>query len=70
MAISKGAPVNFRFLSHPILGSELREGTAVVVDETIVGTDRAYILRVTGGPSYVPGEFIDVRARHVGVSAS
>lgn len=69
MTIEKNTPVNFQFRTHSIVGSELRCGSGVVVDETIVGTDRAYVIRVTSGPSYAPGEYIDVRARHVGLIA-
>lgn len=68
MTLATGTPVNFQFRTHPVMGSELRSGSGVVVDETIVGTDRAYIVRVTGGESYSAGEFIDVRARHVGAA--
>ena len=47
--IAAGARVNFQYRQHPILGGQLITGSGVVQDWTMVGTDRAYVIKPDAG---------------------
>lgn len=44
-----GQQVTFTYRKHHLLGGELVSGRGVITGETIVGADRAYIIKPTDG---------------------
>ena len=60
--IEAGTRVNFQYRQHQILGGALVQGSGVVSDWTMVGTDRAYVIKPDGGDV--------VHVRFAGVSAA
>jgi len=59
--IAKGTAVSFQYRQHHLLGGALIAGEGVVIGETVVGTDLAYIIKPTAGDV--------VHVRYAGVSA-
>jgi len=45
-----GTQVSFQYRQHPVLGGALISGTGIVLDWTMVGTDRAYVIQPADGP--------------------
>lgn len=58
-----GTQVSYQYRRHPLLGGDLVSGFGVVTGETVVGTERALIIKPNdGSPS--------VHVRFAGVSAA
>lgn len=55
-----GSQVSFQYRQHPILGGSLISGTGTVIDWTMVGTDRAYIIKPVDGGDVVHVRFAGV----------
>jgi hypothetical protein len=53
--IAAGTKVSYQYRQHQILGGAHISGNGTVVDWTIVGTERAYVIKSDGG------EFVHVR---------
>lgn len=47
--IETGAQVSFQYRKPACMGGEMVSGAGVVIGETIVGTDPAYIIKPTQG---------------------
>lgn len=47
--IAAGTRVNFQYRQHQLLGGALIAGEGVVLDWTMVGTDRAYVIKPDAG---------------------
>jgi len=62
MMITNGTRVNFQYRQHQILGGALIVGSGIVLDWTMVGTDRAYVIQPDMGAV--------VHVRFAGVSAA
>lgn len=45
-----GTQVTFQYRQHQILGGALISGAGTVLDWTMVGTDRAYVIQPEEGP--------------------
>lgn len=60
--ITNGTRVNFQYRQHPIIGGELVTGSGVVQDWTMVGTERAYVIKSDSGDT--------VHVRFAGVSTA
>lgn len=52
-AIENGTKVNFQYRLDPLIGGRQVTGTGVVVDETIVGTSNAYVIKPDDGSDCV-----------------
>ena len=49
--IASGSKVSFQYRQHHLLGGAVVSGEGVVIDWTMVGTDRAYAIKpANGGP--------------------
>ena len=60
--IAAGTRVNFQYRQHQILGGALISGAGLVTDWTMVGSDRAYVIKPDSGDT--------VHVRFAGVSAA
>lgn len=60
--IATGSRVSFQYRQHQILGGAMVRGSGVVTDWTMVGTDRAYVIKPDAGDT--------VHVRFAGVSAA
>ncbi len=56
-----GTKVTFQYRQHHLLGGALIAGSGVVLDWTICGTDRAYVIKPDNGDT-VHVRFAGVRA--------
>lgn len=56
-----GTQVTYQYRQHHLLGGALVNGSGVVLDWTMVGTDRAYVIKPTAG-DVVHVRFTGVRA--------
>lgn len=45
--IAAGTQVSYQYRKHHLLGGEMVHGTGKVLDWTMVGTDRAYVIEPT-----------------------
>jgi len=59
--ITTGTKVSYQYRQHQLLGGALIQGYGVIIGETIVGTDRAYVIKPTAG-DVVHVRFAGVRA--------
>ena len=59
--IAAGTKVSFQYRQHRILGGAMVCGSGVVTDWTMVGTDRAYVIKADSGDC-VHVRFAGVRA--------
>ncbi len=60
--IAAGTRVTYQYRQHQLLGGALISGAGIVQDWTMVGTDRAYVIKTEGGDT--------VHVRFAGVSAA
>lgn len=60
--IENGTQVAYQYRQHPLLGDATIAGTGVVQDWTMVGCDRAYVIRPDDGGPVVHVRFAGVRA--------
>lgn len=56
-----GTQVTFQYRRHQLLGGALVSGSGVVLDWTMVGTDRAYVIKPDAG-DVIHVRFAGVRA--------
>lgn len=47
--ITAGTRVSYQYHQHHLLGGALVSGEGVVIDWTLVGTDRAYVIKPDAG---------------------
>jgi hypothetical protein len=59
--ITAGTRVSYQYRQHHLLGGALVSGEGVVIDWTLVGTDRAYVIKPDAGET-VHVKFPGVRA--------
>lgn len=60
--MTAGTQVSYQYRQHQILGGALISGTGTVLDWTMVGTDRAYVIKPNDGGDVVHVRFAGVRA--------
>lgn len=60
--MQNGTQVTYTYRKHHLLGGELVSGSGTITGETIVGTERAYIIKPADGSPSVHVRKQEVRA--------
>ena len=60
--IANGTHVSYSYRQHALLGGALVENVGTVIDWTMVGADRAYVIKPLDGGNVVHVRFAGVRA--------
>lgn len=63
--ISNGTRVSFQYRTHQLLGGELVSGYGVVIGQTVVGSDDAYVVQPVGGEAVIHVRFAGVQTAPV-----